>query len=529
MALAIRFFPAEVPICKDQGVAAVPSTCEELTVLSGHPPPSGHAGSLAIIRSDDLPTESGPLVLAVGARGPATDLGAGDLIRIIDGDDALAHSSMPLFAVLGYRTGSREVHLVTDALGFRQTYLARGEGWAAISTSAVDLGRMTGSGLDRAGLAVQSLLGWQLGDRTLFRNVSRVPARSRVVLDGGHGRLTTSPAPEPTKVTPSQAVREAASFLRSYVGAFLDDHPDAVLQLTGGQDSRLLLSAVPLARRRGLRTMTLDVGGGPDARIAAEISDRYGMAHQVITLDGVRDLSPEQAHVACLGAAKRLSCMADPIAFAVLQMAEEQVQQGPRLSGLGGEVARGFYYMPGQSDGPVSAARVNRLIAWRMFANESVAKQALLPEFLDWANELATSEIKRLLEATGLPWRAATDRFYLEQRMQRWAGVTDTAVCTERLIVNPMLHHRFLELAEGLAPEHKAGARFLAQLQVELDDELARLPLEGRPAPVTYATAGGSTGSGSRPVLPTSSWASCLNVFVGRAERQRGANPSREA
>ena len=236
--------------------------------------------------------------------------------------------------------------------------------------------------------------------------------------------------------------------------------------------------------------MTLDSGGSSDARIASQISARYGMPHQIVSLDAVRNLSPEEAHAACLEAARRLSCMADPVAFVALQMAEARVDQGPRLSGLGGEVARGFYYMPGQGDGPITAARVDRLTAWRMFANESVSAQALTPGFLDWAYDFAKAEVRRLLQVTGLPWRAATDRFYLQQRMQRWAGVTDTAVCSERLIVNPMLHPRFLELAEGLKPEHKAGARFLAQLQVELDEELAKLPLEGRPAPVTYAADG---------------------------------------
>ena len=41
------------------------------------------------------------------------------------------------------------------------------------------------------------------------------------------------------------SVTDAAQMLREYMNAFLDDYPDAILQLTGGQDSRLLLSAVP--------------------------------------------------------------------------------------------------------------------------------------------------------------------------------------------------------------------------------------------------------------------------------------------
>ena len=220
-------------------------------MVCGQPPGRSSCSSLSIKPTSELPDQPEALLLASGARGPSTDLSADDLTRMIDGDDVLAHDSMPLFAVLGYRTGTREINLVTDALGFRQVYMAHGDGWAALSTSAPDLGQLTAEGLDRSGLAVQSLLGWQLGDRTLFKSVTRVPARTRVVLDQGMCRMFTSPPPEPTVVALPLAVREAAQFLRDYVAGFLEDHPDATLQLTGGQDSRLLLSAVPPLAARG--------------------------------------------------------------------------------------------------------------------------------------------------------------------------------------------------------------------------------------------------------------------------------------
>jgi asparagine synthase (glutamine-hydrolysing) len=74
--------------------------------------------------------------------------------------------------------------------------------------------------------------------------------------------------------------------------------------------------------------------------------------------------------------------------------------------------------------------------------------------------------------------------------MQRWAGVTDTAVAYQRVVINPMLDENFLMLANRLAPADKAHSRFLATLQMELDPELGRIPLEGRPAPVAYAHPG---------------------------------------
>ena len=48
----------------------------------------------------------------------------------------------------------------------------------------------------------------------------------------------------PENIDGSVAVGEAAAFLRGYTSALLDDHHDATLQLSGGQDSRILLSAI---------------------------------------------------------------------------------------------------------------------------------------------------------------------------------------------------------------------------------------------------------------------------------------------
>jgi asparagine synthase (glutamine-hydrolysing) len=38
-----------------------------------------------------------------------------------------------------------------------------------------------------------------------------------------------------------------------------------------------------------------------------------------------------------------------------------------------------------------------------------------------------------------------------------------------------------------MTPRDKAASRFLSALQMELDPELGRIPLEGRPAPIAYA------------------------------------------
>jgi asparagine synthase (glutamine-hydrolysing) len=211
------------------------------------------------------------------------------------------------------------------------------------------------------------------------------------------------------------------------------------------------------------------------------------MVHTVTTFDGLDELSPGDAYELCISSARRLECMADPLALAALTYAEAKIEQGPRLSGVGGEFARGFYYFGPALPVPVTKIATTLLADWRIFANESVTTEALEPQFARWARDFTINEIYLLLAAADRDWFTATDEFYLRQRMQRWAGVTETAVCFDREVTNPMLDGRFLEIARSLPPRLKRNSLFLSRTLTQLDEELANIPLDGRPAPATFA------------------------------------------
>ena len=214
------------------------------------------------------------------------------------------------------------------------------------------------------------------------------------------------------------------------------------------------------------------------------------MRHQVEPLASPDGLDPEEAYALCTRSSRRLEGMADPLALAGLSIAEEQFEQGHRVAGLGGEVARGFSYLGRSGATDVTRERVARLTSWRMFANDSIDLDALAPQLREGARARAVDRIHALMAGTGKDWLAATDDFYLYQRMQRWAGVTDTAICLDRSVVNPMLDDRFISIAQSMTPASKRGSLFLARLQMALDPELGRLPLDGRPPPAAYANRG---------------------------------------
>ncbi|WP_176731849.1 asparagine synthase-related protein [Micromonospora rhizosphaerae] len=440
-------------------------------------------GWVAFAGSDDhdlLGERGGPFTVRLSRllRTHDDDLSTADLAAMIDDGSGLA-TLLPPFAAAHRDVAGGAVTVAGDWLGFRQLYWWRGDGAAALSTSARALAVLAGGGFDRVGLGAQALIGWQVGDRTIFAGVRAVPPATIATLAGGSLQLRQYAEPlaqDGPAPALDDAVEEMANILARWQASYLEAHPDIVLQLTGGHDSRILLGAIPEKLRVGLRALTLGEENSPDVVIAAKLSERYGMRHQVYRFHEHESPSPVEAHVRSLAAARALECLASPLALAPLLLAEAHLEQGYRLSGLGGEVARGFYYAGQPAGAQTSQRLVERLARWRLFSNEAVEAAALERTFLDEAREYTLATLNDLF-APG-DWLRATDQFYLYHRMHRWAAVHGSVAAVRRHTVNPMFDRRFIELALAVAPAAKRDSLLLGRLMSRLDQELARIPLD---------------------------------------------------
>lgn len=408
--------------------------------------------------------------------------------QLASSEDEGLRSMLPPFGLLG--TSGDSLMIASDHMGFRQLFARRHADWNAWSTSARLLARLTDTQLRTESLLVQSVVGWQLAEHTLYRDVVKLEPGECVTIssDGIQSRL-----PEP-HLAPSlnlaEAIPAAVEALRTFSERYMDEYTDPIVQLTGGLDSRLILSAIPEGRRRGLQAMTIGSANHPDVVRAAELSARYGMRHTVVDLDGLARLSPAESFERVCAAAIRLDGMVDPIAKAVTIWAEERVEQGPRIGGVGGEIARGFYYLGRVSNGvSVTRARASQVARWRMFANEAVDPGLLVSGMTAEAHAYSVDLVFDILRETGLDWYRATDALYAKHRVPRWAGLNESVVCFDRELINPLLDHEYCRLVERVAPPDKAHARFFTRLLVALDPELASIPLDGgRPAPATLAS-----------------------------------------
>ncbi|MFI5907053.1 hypothetical protein [Dactylosporangium sp. NPDC051541] len=417
------------------------------------------------------------------------DLSTTDVAALLTGPGSGLVDLLPPFAAAHRARAGGPITVANDWLGFRQLYWWRGDGAAAVSTSARALAVLTGAGLDHAGLGTQVMIGWQIADQTIYSGVHACPPATLATLAGGALELRQYAA-DVSQAGPApkleDAVAEMADILARWQTAYVEAHPESVLQLTGGHDSRILLGATPEKLRTGMRALTLGSDTSPDVVIAARLAKRYGMRHEVYRLDEHAPPSPAAAHGLALEAAKALETLGSPMALAPLLSVEEHLDQGHRLSGLGGEVARGFYYAGQPVGAQTSPALVERLARWRLFSNESVDAAALDKDFHAAASAHTHATLKTLFPAGD--WLRATDHFYLYHRMHRWSGAHGTAAAVRRHFVNPMFDRRFIELSLGVAPADKRDSLLLGRIMSRLDAELARIPLDTGLVPARLGT-----------------------------------------
>jgi asparagine synthase (glutamine-hydrolysing) len=381
----------------------------------------------------------------------------------------------------------------TDIMGCRQLYWIQGQGWAGVSTSLLALARCAAAQPDRDSLAVSCMLGFHLGSSTAFAGISKLAPGSACALLDGKVEVSRYANPWPRAARPAgsrELIDSAAELLRAQGEMFVDSFPGAVIELSGGLDSRIQVAAIPPARRAGLRAVTLDQPGSEDGAIATRVAAVAGLDHQLVPLADLTQLTPAAAWDLARAAAIRGDCCTNPVSHAVLDWAEEQLGSNPRIHGAGGEAARGYYYLGQRQHPAVTPALVTRLARWRLMTNEAVDAGCLGADLAKSAREITTRRVHDILAGYQCDWLSATDEFYVRERVVRWAGARLSASSTERTLLSSFLDPEFVLQARACPPELKRNSRFMSAVLAKLDPELARMPLDTGYVPADLADRG---------------------------------------
>jgi asparagine synthase (glutamine-hydrolysing) len=413
----------------------------------------------------------------------------------IDREAAEVLSSItPPFAVVTSAGADGPVIAATDLMGCRHLYWCQGDGWAAISTSAIALACCAAAEPDPETIAVRSMLGFHLGTSSPFRDIYKLGPAGLAALANGQVRVTQYADPWPDLARPpatapatDELARHAARLLRSCGAWAADEFPDALLELSGGLDSRIQLAAIPPARRARLHAVTLETASTKDGAVGQRLAAMTGLDHRVLSLGPLAELAPADAWALVRRSAIRDDCSANPISHGVLDWVEAQLGTQPRIHGAGGETARGFYYLGQRQHPRVSPRLINRLARWRLLTNEAVDAACLGSDLAPWVRRTALAEVERVLISYQGDWLSATDEFYARERVVRWAGLRLSASSTERTVLSSLLHPDFVALARACPPSLKRNSRFVAMVLSGLDSNLARIPLDSGYVPARLA------------------------------------------
>jgi len=407
-----------------------------------------------------------------------------------------ARSLDGFFALASGDAAGRELHLATDRTGTLHVYRARLDGCQVLSTSSLVLAALAGAGFDP--VAVREFLGTGsvFEQRSLHAGVEKLPPATRLSCIGGE-EFAREPWWELRPLLWGSAeslehpgdVPALAAALKEALAALLTAHPAAVLDLTGGFDSRAVLGAA-LATGRPFRTVVVGADDDPDVIAAGGIARAFGLSHTHLAPDrdyGARGLADLRAALAlCDGEADVVEYAG--IAQIQARMAEASGADGATINGSSGELCRGYWWdlLPAL-DAPGSAFDSRRAATGR-FATDDWADRMLAGGGGAGAPASLVEHFTAVIDRTvaglrDLPAVALADTIYLTLRMQRWAGRLVSA--TDRIwpCCSPFMFEGPMRAALSAPPAMRRRDRMMRALIEHLDLRLAALPMaDGSPA-----------------------------------------------
>jgi asparagine synthase (glutamine-hydrolysing) len=312
-----------------------------------------------------------------------------------------------------------------------------------------------------------------LAMETPFAGVTKLAGGASAALQDG--RLTV----EPGKPLPP-ATGSVEETFRDAVRAMADAAPEAELELSGGLDSRLILAAMRHDQRRSRKAITLGTPDAPsqDVTIAGEIAGSEDLDWSLLDVGDISHLEADGLQDVLSRAVVGYDHMANPVDKVALIIAGQGRELGARFGGQNGEIIRGFYYPAQPIHACPSVALARRLISWRLLANDRAQQELLAPAVRNELGPAAEQRTVDLLLSLGETWGQALDRFYLQQRMQGWVGVSAGARIGAHTPLYPFFDPAFLAAAMALPCADKLNSKMAYELLMRLDASLARRPLD---------------------------------------------------
>ncbi len=280
---------------------------------------------------------------ALAGVGVAKSLVGDDGLSSPPGDAAGSH----VFA--RYDAAKHELVLGNDAFGFQPLFVVETDELVAFCTEYEPLLELPGVGrsLDADAVAQYYTFGMTLGERTFFSDVALLPPGTlrTVTASGASDRRHDELAVPLTKnASLEEHAKVVGAALQRAVRRGLDAHPNGEAGLTGGADTRLILSCMTPEQRQRHSFVTHYAEKGAadrdrDVVIARLVAEKAGLKHEAIFLEhGHQPFEPsvygehrrkggkeEIFHSGVLGGELLGGCCVDVALFPVQRVSKEAV------------------------------------------------------------------------------------------------------------------------------------------------------------------------------------------------------------
>ncbi len=390
-------------------------------------------------------------------------------------------------AIVGDGT-SQEITVITDIIGSCHFYIRQLDGATVLSSSSLVLASLGDLTPDPLGCQEFLSMGVIYEDRTIYREIKKVPAASVTRFRGGTQVEQTRYWKASSLVPESLSAKEAPDALwHTLVSAATrigDEFNSVVCDLTGGYDSRATVAAFYEAGK----PFATVVSGPEDS---ADVNVSRGLARTL----GLGHLHYPPAATVC-GADIRSALNLcdgeyDVVEYSGIARIHSSLSKRFQLSinGSFGEVARGYWWELLFPHTGTRRKLNSRQLALRRYAWNSSSDLFQSPLRINLLEHMAAVIDRATADLEGSPNTFQMDVAYLRMRMQCWQG--RIASSTNRIwpCLSPFMFRSVLEVMLQAPYAIRRRSLLIRRMLAQYQPAIADYPLEhGYPAvPATWS------------------------------------------
>ncbi len=336
-----------------------------------------------------------------------------------------------------------QVVLANDPFGVRPLYQMRAKDGALLVGShptALLAYPAAPRTIAPAGLADFLAFGYVLGTKTLFQEMLLLPPATLLTWNGGEtsARRYWVPKPSPSRTLDVADLEALRQKFNDTVASTCAAGGPFCLALTGGRDSRTVLSAMLIA---GIRpdTMTHTIPGAGDAQIGARLSKVAGVTHHFYEVRG-EDLPPLIAPGIRMLGGQVASVDVHPLRFLDDLSDFTQVM----FTGMGGDVIQMNYGVVQGAQRPTSMPQL--IETTLRHYNRVLSLERDFPVLLsdDWfaaLRDLPASSVAQAFASVSpdVPLAEKSGVFYIQERIRKFLAKGDAIVRRELETRHPFM------------------------------------------------------------------------------------------